>query len=66
MQGSGPERVDDLCFHTYEEFSPPSSNWASILDRALRLEFGPRDWDLRGGDVEGEEGEGEGENPPYV
>ena len=30
---------------------------------ALRLEFGPRDWDLRRGDVEGEEGEGE--NPPY-
>ena len=26
-QGSGPERVDDLCFHTYGEFSPspPSS-----------------------------------------
>ena len=36
---------------------------------ASRLEFGPRDWDLRGGDVEGEGGEGEGEegeNPPYV
>ena len=30
---------------------------------ASRLEFGPRDWDLRGGDVE--EGEGEGENPSY-
>ena len=28
---------------------------------ASRLEFGPRDWDLRGGDVEGEGGEGEGE-----
>ena len=24
-QGSGPEGVDDLCFHTYGEFSPPSS-----------------------------------------
>ena len=23
-QGSGPEGVDDLCFHTYVEFSPPS------------------------------------------
>ena len=23
-QGSGPEGVDDLCFHTYGEFSPPS------------------------------------------
>ena len=22
-QGSGPEGVDDLCFHTYGEFSPP-------------------------------------------
>ena len=21
-QGSGPEGVDDLCFHTYGEFSP--------------------------------------------
>ena len=21
-QGSGPERVNDLCFHTYGEFSP--------------------------------------------
>ena len=24
-QGSGPEGVDDLCFRTYGEFSPPSS-----------------------------------------
>ena len=23
-QGSGPKGVDDLCFHTYGEFSPPS------------------------------------------
>ena len=23
-QGSGPEGVDDLCFHTYGGFSPPS------------------------------------------
>ena len=23
--GSGPKGVDDLCFHTYGEFSPPSS-----------------------------------------
>ena len=22
-QGSGPKEVDDLCFHTYGEFSPP-------------------------------------------
>ena len=31
MQGSGPEGVDDLCFHTYEEFSPhpspPPGSW---------------------------------------
>ena len=47
---------------------------------ALRLGFGPRDWDLGletgiwasrlgfegGRDVEGEGEEGEGENPPYV
>ena len=36
-QGSGPEGVDDLCFHTYGEFSPPPpphspspSLWAHI------------------------------------
>ena len=38
---------------------------------ASRLEFGPRDWDLRGGrdvgeEEEEEEEEEEGENPPYV
>ena len=37
---------------------------------ASRLDFGPRDWNLRGGDgeEEGEEGGGEeeGETPPYV
>ena len=26
LLGSGPEGVDDLCFHTYGEFSPPSSS----------------------------------------
>ena len=31
--------VDDLCFHTYEEFSPPS-NWAGILGRDLGLKTG--------------------------
>ena len=76
-QGSGPKGVDDLCFHTYEEFSPPSSNWdwglrAGILGGdsgfmtgiwASRLEFGPRDWDLRGRDGGGG---GEGEDQPYV
>ena len=25
-QGSGPEGVDDLCFHTYGDFSPPPSS----------------------------------------
>ena len=44
-QGSGPQGVDDLCFHTYEEFSPPSSNWdwglrAGILGGDLGLETG--------------------------
>ena len=28
-QGSGPEGVDDLCFHTYGEFSPPPYSSAS-------------------------------------
>ena len=44
-QGSGPKGVDDLCFHTYGEFSPspPSSNldfglWAEIW--ASRLDLG--------------------------
>ena len=26
QQGSGPKGVDDLCFHTYGEFSPPHSS----------------------------------------
>ena len=72
-QGSGPEGVDDLCFHTYGEFSPPPPppppgigpfGWDLDLKAEIwvsRLGFGPRDWDLRGGDGGGEE-EG-GENP---
>ena len=55
MQGSGPEGVNDLCFHTYEEFSP--------------LERGGEGEDLeergRGGEGEGGGGEG-GKNSPYV
>ena len=31
--GSGPEGVDDLCFHTHGEFSPPPG-------------IGPLGWDL--------------------
>ena len=34
-QGSGPEGVDDLCFHTYGEFSPPPPSG-----------IGPFSWDL--------------------
>ena len=33
-QGSGPEGVDDLCFHTYGEFSPSPP-----------LGIGPHGWD---------------------
>ena len=33
-QGSGPDGVDDLCFHTYGEFSPPPPG------------IGPLGWDL--------------------
>ena len=33
-QGSGPEGVDDLCFHTYGEFSPSPPG------------IGPLGWDL--------------------
>ena len=54
MQGSNSKWVDDLCFHTYGEFSPPSNRdfvlrvrfepqvwiWASSLD------FGPQGWDF--------------------
>ena len=34
-QGSGPEGVDDLCFHTYGEFPPPPPSG-----------IGPFGWDL--------------------
>ena len=58
-QGSGPEEVDDLCFHT-EEFSPRGRN-LGLKDRILairwnlgledgiwtsRLGFGPRGWGM--------------------
>ena len=49
-QGSGPKGVDDLCFHTYEEFSPsPSSDWDLGLwaeIESLGLGFVPKGWDL--------------------
>ena len=34
MQGSSSKGVNDLCFHTYEEFSPPSSPppWQHLAD----------------------------------
>ena len=49
-QGSGPEGVDDLCFHTYGEFSPSPPGIGTLgwdLDFkaeiwASRLVFGPR------------------------
>ena len=78
-QGSGPETVNDLCFHTYGGFFPPppsSSSPPSLGDSRMR--FGPRGWDmglealiwawwLGGGGGGGEGGgEEEGENPPYV
>ena len=46
-QGSGPEGVDDLCFHTYGEFSlppppppPPRGFPLETKNWALRLRFG--------------------------
>ena len=49
-QGSSPEGVNDLCFHTYEEFSP-SSDWNLGWDLGLGagiwtmgLRFGSWGW----------------------
>ena len=71
--GSGPEGVDDLCFHTYGEFSPsPSSDWDLGLwagIQALGPRFGPHSRICvgRGGGTEKEKKEEEGgENSPYV
>ena len=55
--GQRPQGVDDLCFHTYGEFSPSSPPPPGIgalgLDLDLqaeilasRLRFGPQGWDL--------------------
>ena len=38
-QGSGPEGVDDLCFHTYGEFSP--SSYPPSASRAISQPGGP-------------------------
>ena len=53
-QGSGPEGVDDLCFHTYGEFSPPpprigALGWDLGLEDGIwasRLGSGLYGWDL--------------------
>ena len=48
-QGSSPEGVDDLCFHTYGEFSPPPLLLELGLEAriwASRLGSGPQCWDL--------------------
>ena len=47
-QASGPAVVDDLCFHTYEEFSPsphsfplpPPPGWDKGLEARICLEAG--------------------------
>ena len=66
-QGSGPEGVDDLCFHTYGEFSPPGIGllcWDLGLEDGIwasRMRYGPGGWG-EGGYIGGEGGK----NPPYV
>ena len=69
MKGSGFEEVDDLCFHTYGEFSPNLSSpfEVGIWDSWLR--YGPQGRDLglkAGGGGRADGGEGGGENSPYV
>ena len=55
--GSGSKGVNDLCFHTCEEFSPSSSSrlgsgppgqdlGLEVRIWALRLGLGPCDWGL--------------------
>ena len=56
-QGSGPEGVDDLCFHTYGEFSPPPPP-----PHPSPQPLGPNLSLQDGGGGEG----GGGENPPFV
>ena len=63
-QGSGPEEVDDLSFHTYGEFSP-SSPGIGPLGWNLGLKAEIWAWRLGGGGYkEGGEEEEEGENSP--
>ena len=40
---AAPKGVNDLCFHTYGEFSPPSPRTRIWV---LRLGFGSPGWDL--------------------
>ena len=48
LLGSSPEGVDDLCFHTNGEFSPPPSSPSSPYPPppSSLMGFGPQDWDL--------------------
>ena len=56
LLGSGPKGVDDLCFHTYGEFSPTPPppairplGWDLDFEAeiwASRLGSGPQGWDL--------------------
>ena len=77
-QGSGPEGVDDLCFHTCGEFSPsppPPGIQPLWLDFDLKLRLWPQGWDLGlqariwaltlGSESRGDMGE-DGENSPHV
>ena len=41
LLGSGPEEVDNLCFHTYGELFPSGN-----LDLGPRAGFRPKGWDL--------------------
>ena len=70
-QGSGPEGVDDLCFHTYGEFSPSSPpSPPGIGSLGWNLDLEAEIWASRLGFEGGRDGGGgggeEGENPPYV
>ena len=77
-QGSGPEGVDDLCFHTYGEFSPPPPPPPPPYVRSSPPDSNPSpNFSLKAqllasrfnSQPQGEGGgggEGGGENSPYV